>query len=260
MPGQDETRRFSLTSTYVPTGERNNLAAFVAVNADPRTRTTAQFRVLQLPRSAADPGPGQVQNTVRVRRRGRRTSSTSLSGGNVQVELRQPADAARRRRAALRRAGLRAGGGRTPFPLLRKVLVSLRRQDRVRGHAAEALDSLFAQQGTGNPDTSGGGTTATATAPATGGRRGHHRQPGAEAGSPLRGRRRPPIAAASRTRRRATSRRTGKRRRTCRARCTGQSRRERGRAEPGLDVAGDRRRARTSPTSDAVAVAVRVTC
>ena len=35
MPGQAEPS-FSLTSTYVPTGDRNNLAAFVAVERRPR--------------------------------------------------------------------------------------------------------------------------------------------------------------------------------------------------------------------------------
>src|SRR6185503_8797852 len=49
MPGQ-AAAVFSLTSTYVPTGDRNNLSAFVAVNADPG-EDYGQFRVLQLPRS-----------------------------------------------------------------------------------------------------------------------------------------------------------------------------------------------------------------
>src|SRR5262249_39597336 len=49
MPGQN-TPTFSLTSTYVPTGDRNNLAAFVAVDADPGD-DYGKFRVLQLPRS-----------------------------------------------------------------------------------------------------------------------------------------------------------------------------------------------------------------
>ena len=53
----------SLTSTFVPTGDRNNLAAFVAVNADPG-EDYGQFRVLELPRSLQINGPSQVQNAL----------------------------------------------------------------------------------------------------------------------------------------------------------------------------------------------------
>ena len=56
----------------------------------------------------------------------------------------------------------------TSFPLLRKVLVSYGNNVAFEDTLQQALDSLFAQQGTGNPDTSGGGTTPTPP-PVTGG-------------------------------------------------------------------------------------------
>ena len=164
MPGQGETA-FQLTSTYVPTGERNNLAAFVAVNADPGP-DYGQFRVLQLPRSLQINGPSQVQNQlesddavaeqINILKRGTKVSYGNLltfpiGGGLLYVEpVYVQAEAS------------------TSFPLLRKVLVSYGNNVAFEDTLQQALDSLFAQQGTGNPDTSGGGTTPTPP-PVTGG-------------------------------------------------------------------------------------------
>ncbi|MGZ4638849.1 MAG: UPF0182 family membrane protein, partial [Actinomycetes bacterium] len=63
MPGQTQSA-FSLTSTYVPTGDRNNLAAFIAVDSAPGA-DYGKFRILQLPRSVQINGPSQVQNAFR---------------------------------------------------------------------------------------------------------------------------------------------------------------------------------------------------
>ena len=48
-------------AVVVPTGARENLVAFMAVNADPG-EVYGKFRVLQLPRSVQINGPSQVQN------------------------------------------------------------------------------------------------------------------------------------------------------------------------------------------------------
>ncbi len=60
MPGQD-TESFSLTTVFNP---RNNpqLAAFMAVGSTPG-RDYGQIQILQMPRNAQPPGPGQVQNS-----------------------------------------------------------------------------------------------------------------------------------------------------------------------------------------------------
>ncbi|MGH8939433.1 MAG: UPF0182 family protein, partial [Actinomycetes bacterium] len=143
MPGQVE-QAFSLTSTYVPTGDRNNLAAFVAVNADPGP-DYGQFRVLELPRSLQINGPSQVQNQlesedtiaeeINILKRGTTVRYGNLltlpvGGGLLYVEpVYVQAEAA------------------TSFPLLRKVLVSFGNDVAFEDTIEEALDSLFADQG-----------------------------------------------------------------------------------------------------------------
>ncbi len=143
MPGQDKPS-FSLTSTYVPTGDRNNLAAFVAVDADPGP-DYGKFRVLQLPRSLQINGPSQVQNQlesddviaeeINILKRGTIVKNGNLltlpvGGGLLYVEpVYVQADAA------------------TSFPLLRKVLVSFGNDVAFEDTLPQALDSLFASQG-----------------------------------------------------------------------------------------------------------------
>ncbi len=143
MPGQDAPA-FSLTSTYVPTGDRNNLAAFIAVNADPG-EDYGQFRILELPRSLQINGPSQVQNAlesddqiaeeINILKRGTTVRYGNLltlpvGGGLLYVEpLYIQADAS------------------TSFPLLRKVLVSFGNENAFEDTLEEALDVLFADQG-----------------------------------------------------------------------------------------------------------------
>ena len=156
MPGQAEPS-FSLTSTFVPTGDRNNLSAFVAVNADPGP-DYGTFRVLQLPRSLQINGPSQVQNQlesddviaeqINILKRGTKVQYGNLltfpvGGGLLYVEpVYVQAEAL------------------TSFPLLRKVLVSFGNDVAFEDTLEEALDTLFANQG-GNP----GGEGETPTTP-----------------------------------------------------------------------------------------------
>jgi uncharacterized membrane protein (UPF0182 family) len=155
MPGQDQAT-YSLTSTYVPTGERENLAAFVAVNADPGP-DYGTFRVLQLPRSLQINGPSQVQNAfesddtvaeeINILKRGTTVKygnllTLPLGGGLLYVEpvyVQSESD--------------------TSFPLLRKVLVSFGNDVAFEDTLEQALDSLFAAQGGVSPPP-GDGTTA----------------------------------------------------------------------------------------------------
>jgi uncharacterized membrane protein (UPF0182 family) len=154
MPGQAEPS-FSLTSTYVPTGERNNLAAFVSVNADPGP-DYGTFRVLQLKRSLQINGPSQVQNQlesddviaeqINILKRGTTVKYGNLltfpiANGLLYVEpVYVQAEAS------------------TSFPLLRKVLVSFGNNVAFEDTLDEALNKLFAAQG-GNPGDGGGETT-----------------------------------------------------------------------------------------------------
>lgn len=60
MPDQEEPV-FSLTSTYIHFN-RQNLAAFAAVNADPRSGDYGQIRILQLDEGVQIDGPNQIAN------------------------------------------------------------------------------------------------------------------------------------------------------------------------------------------------------
>ena len=146
MPGQEKSS-FSITSTYVPTGNRENAAAFVAVNADPVDEDYGTFRVLQLPRSSQVNGPSQVQNQlesddqvadqINILKRGTNVSYGNLltipvGDGLLYVEpVYVQADNA------------------LSFPLLRKVLVSYGDNVAFEDSLGEALDQLF---GEGSPD------------------------------------------------------------------------------------------------------------
>ena len=214
MPDQDQAT-YSLTSTYVPTGERENLAAFVAVDADPGP-DYGTFRVLQLPRSLQINGPSQVQNAfesddtvaeeINILKRG-----TTVKYGNLLT--------------------LPLGGGllyvepvyvqsesTTSFPLLRKVLVSFGNDVAFEDTLEQALDSLFEAQGGVSPPTRRRDDRAAAPA----GRR--TRTPRWPTPWPMRSRRSRMPRRRSPT---ATSRPTARRSRRCRTRSTARSRRSR---------------------------------
>ena len=141
MPGQDSPA-FSLTSTFVPTGARENLVAFMAVNADPG-EDYGTFRVLQLPRSVQINGPSQVQNAF---------SSNDEVATEINILERGASDVVYGNLLTLP-----VGGGllyvepvyvqastTTAFPLLRKVLVSFGDKIAFEDTLQEALDTVFA--------------------------------------------------------------------------------------------------------------------
>src|SRR5260370_23645669 len=59
MPGQPNAE-FSLATSLTPRG-RANMAAFMEVNSDPRSKGYGTIRVLALPQDTAIRGPQQVQ-------------------------------------------------------------------------------------------------------------------------------------------------------------------------------------------------------
>lgn len=69
MPDQ-KSPTFSLTSTFIPTGDRQNLAAFMTVDADAgstpgkKSAGYGTFRILEMPRNVTVKGPGQFQNDI----------------------------------------------------------------------------------------------------------------------------------------------------------------------------------------------------
>ncbi|UOE22225.1 UPF0182 family protein [Thermobifida halotolerans] len=141
FPG-DEAAMYSLTSTFVPRG-RENLAAFMAVNSDAASDSYGQMRILELPRSTAVQGPGQIQNTFQSSAEVREVllpleqSSAQVTYGNL---------------LTLPFAGgllyveplyVQAGGSDASYPLLQQVLVGFGDQVAIGGNLQEALNNLF---------------------------------------------------------------------------------------------------------------------
>ncbi len=159
MPGQQQPT-FSLTSTYVPAGQRENLSAFMAVNADPGP-DYGKFRVLQLPRSVQIAGPKQVQNAF---------SSNEDVATEINILRRGDSEVAYGNLLTLPVGGgllyvqplyVQATGA-TAFPLLRKVLVSFGDQVAFEDNLQLALDRVFAGQSgvdTEEPPPGSGGET-----------------------------------------------------------------------------------------------------
>ncbi|MGN6132441.1 MAG: UPF0182 family membrane protein, partial [Nocardioidaceae bacterium] len=61
MPGGASTPVFSLTSVFVP-NKRQNLAAFISVDADAARSDYGKIRILRLPSNTQIPGPSQIAN------------------------------------------------------------------------------------------------------------------------------------------------------------------------------------------------------
>ncbi len=139
--GGDPT--FSLTSTFVPRG-RANLAAFMAVDSDPRSESYGQLKLLELPRSTVILGPGQVQNAF----------DADADVREVLLPLEQSnAEVTRGNLLTLPFAGgllyveplyvQAGGGGEASFPLLQQVMVGFGDEVAIGNSLPDALSNLF---------------------------------------------------------------------------------------------------------------------
>jgi uncharacterized membrane protein (UPF0182 family) len=150
---------FSLTSVYEPNG-RQNLASFMAVNADARSENYGRFTVLSLVNNDAVSGPSQVANamsndpTVRARLLSYTQAGTTVLNGNLltlpvgdELLYAQPIYT------------LRGGTGTGTYPILQFVVISISDQVGI-GRSfdeafANALD-LTVNQGGGTENPGGG--------------------------------------------------------------------------------------------------------
>ena len=144
MPGQTEPK-FSLTSVYVPNGERENLTAFVAVDAEATSPDYGKFRVLRLPGNLQIPGPGQVYNKFQ----------TDEGIRQALLPINQPNSGARAQYGNLLTLPLGGGllyvqpvysvrtSGAGTYPVLRYVLVSFGDGVAYGGTLQEALNKVF---------------------------------------------------------------------------------------------------------------------
>ncbi|WP_258308233.1 UPF0182 family protein [Streptomyces sp. NWU339] len=143
MPDQKE-QAFSLTTTFTPNG-RDNLSAFMAVDAEAGSEGYGKIRVLKLPTSTTVAGPKQVQSQFNSEQ-DIAESIRLLRGGDSEVEygnlLAVPLDG-----GLLYVEPVYVRGGGLKYPLLRKVLVTYGGQTAFEDTLEQALDKVFGAKG-----------------------------------------------------------------------------------------------------------------
>ncbi|MBC7271452.1 MAG: UPF0182 family protein, partial [Streptomyces sp.] len=147
MPDQKE-QAFSLTTTFTPNG-RDNLSAFMAVDAEAGTEGYGQIRILKLPTSTTVSGPKQIQSQFNSEQDIAETIRL-LRGGDSEVEygnlLAVPLDG-----GLLYVEPVYVRGGGLKYPLLRKVLVTYGGATAFEDTLEEALNKVFGQEGATPP-------------------------------------------------------------------------------------------------------------
>jgi uncharacterized protein len=190
MPGQPAPS-FSLTTTFMPVGDRPVLAGFMAVDANAgdqagkRRAGYGELRLLELPRDTTVKGPGQVQNDI---------ESSNISSPRFTLTLSQFLNNNRTQGSQIalgNQLTLPVGGGLlyvepiyvsaktgSSYPLSRAIVVAFGNQLAWSDTLSGALDGLFGGSsgavagdsgtGTTTPPPTGGGTTpgGTASSPA----------------------------------------------------------------------------------------------
>ncbi|MET9729933.1 UPF0182 family protein [Streptomyces sp. NPDC006458] len=155
MPDQ-QAQAFSLTTTFTPNG-RDNLSAFMAVDAEAGTGDYGKIRILKLPTSTTVDGPKQVQSQFNSEQ-DIAESIRLLRGGDSEVEygnlLTVPLDG-----GLLYVEPVYVRGGGLKYPLLRKVLVTYGGQTAFEDTLDAALNKVFGAEGSRpEPPDEGGGT------------------------------------------------------------------------------------------------------
>jgi len=144
MPDQTEST-FSLTSVYVP-NQRDNLASFLAVDAEASSKDYGQFRILRLPDTNQIDGPGQVANQFQTNETIRaallpftqQTSGARAEFGNL---LTLPIGGGLLYVQPVYSTRAAASGA---YPVLRFVLVGFGDKVAFGNTLQEALDKVFA--------------------------------------------------------------------------------------------------------------------
>ncbi|MBY8876940.1 UPF0182 family membrane protein [Actinacidiphila acidipaludis] len=159
MPGQD-SQTFSLTTTFTPTS-RDNLASFMAVDADATSPDYGKMRILKLPLNSGVEGPQQVQSKFNSDRNFA-PDLNLLKRGDSTVEygnlLTIPLDG-----GLLYVEPVYVRGADTNYPSLQKVLVDFDGQMAFKDTLDEALDTVFTAGG--SPPTEAGSPGAGTAQP-----------------------------------------------------------------------------------------------
>ncbi|GAA5015545.1 UPF0182 family protein [Streptomyces siamensis] len=167
LPGQ-ASQAFSLTTTMTPNG-RDNLSAFMSVNAEAGTGDYGKITILKLPTGRTVDGPKRVQSQFNSEP-SIAESIRLLKGGDSEVEygnlLTVPLDG-----GLLYVEPVYVRGGDLKYPLLRKVLVTYGGSTAFENTLGEALNKVFGassstvppeNEGTTKPPTSNNPTVQEA--------------------------------------------------------------------------------------------------
>jgi len=166
VPGQDKAA-FSITSSFVPRGNRQNLTAFAVVNSD-YGPDYGKISVLQLPRSTNISGPSQVASNFEAKPEVAQALSLLRQGGSDVVLANLLTLPVGGGLLYVQPVYVRATSNTSAYPLLQKVLVSfgdvIGFDDSLKG----ALDQVFGgNSGTvlnnTSQSSSGGSTNSGAT-------------------------------------------------------------------------------------------------
>ncbi|CAB4703491.1 MAG: UPF0182 family protein [Actinobacteria bacterium] len=157
VPGQDKAA-FSITSSFVPRGNRQNLTAFAVVNSD-NGPDYGKISVLQLPRSTNISGPSQVASNFEAKPDVAQALSLLRQGGSDVVLANLLTLPVGGGLLYVQPVYVRATSNTSAYPLLQKVLVSfgdvIGFDDTLKG----ALDQVFG----GNSGTVLNNTSQSAT-------------------------------------------------------------------------------------------------
>ncbi|MEU6811207.1 UPF0182 family protein [Streptomyces sp. NPDC046831] len=167
MPGAT-SQAFSLTTTMTPNG-RDNLSAFMSVNAEAGTADYGRITILKLPTGKTIDGPKRVQSQFNSEP-AIAESIRLLKGGDSDIEygnlLTVPLDG-----GLLYVEPVYVRGGGLKYPLLRKVLVTYGGNTAFENTLGEALNKVFGAEGSvaqppgtgpGNPPAQGNPTVQQA--------------------------------------------------------------------------------------------------
>ena len=141
LPGEDKAA-FSITSSFVPRGNRQNLTAFAVVNSD-NGPDYGKITVLQLPRSTNISGPSQVASNFEAKPEVAQALSLLRQGGSDVVLgnlLTLPVGGGL---LYVQPVYVRATANNSAYPLLQKVLVSFGDVIGFDNTLKGALDQVF---------------------------------------------------------------------------------------------------------------------
>ena len=161
LPGAKQAA-FSLTTSFVPRGNRQNLTGFAVVNSD-NGPDYGKITVLQLPRSTNISGPSQVASNFEAKPEVAAALSLLRQGGSDVVLgnlLTLPVGGGL---LYVQPVYVRATANASAYPLLQKVLVSFGDQIGFDSTLQGALDQVFGGN-SGTVTNSNSGTTITSGA------------------------------------------------------------------------------------------------